>query len=84
VSYARKGLPGEAGGSDVYVYATALPGEDGGRELICADCALLNVSHHHEDSAAGMVAHLLAHRDEGHNVPQSAIDRLLSETGGAS
>lgn len=71
-------------GSDVYVYATAEPGDAGGRELTCADCALLNVSHHHEDSAAGMVAHLLAHRDDGHHVPQSAIDRLLSEVGEAS
>jgi hypothetical protein len=80
MSYARKGLDG----SEVYVYSTALPGEAGARELVCADCSLLNVSHHHEDSAAGMVAHLLAHRDEGHNVPQSAIDRLLGEAGQVS
>lgn len=38
-----------------------------------------NMGGHEEPDAAGMVAHLLAHRDEGHTVPQDAIDRLLAE-----
>lgn len=49
----------------------------------CHECALLGApigyTSHIEWDPAGMVAHLLAHRDEGHTVPQFAIDRLLAE-----
>jgi hypothetical protein len=75
MSYARKGL----NGSDVYVYRTGLPSSP--CELICADCALLTVSHHTEEIEAGMLAHLAQHTAAGHHVPPAAIDRLTRESG---
>lgn len=75
MSYARKGL----NGSDVYVYRTGLPSSP--CELVCADCALLTVSHHIEESETGMLAHLARHTAAGHRVPVAAIDRLTRESG---
>lgn len=68
VSYARWGCDG----SDVYVFAT-------GDYFVCCDCKL------HGDTDATckdeglMIAHLLEHRDAGHVVPESAIERLKQE-----
>lgn len=68
MSYARKGP-----GSDVYVMRVS--------RFWCLTCSLdkEHAADHSEPDAASMVAHLLAHRDEGHAVPQGAIDRLLVE-----
>lgn len=67
MSYSRKCLE-----SDVYVF-------DDSVDWVCHECALSGGANHKESTPPGMLAHLLAHRERGHMVPQSAMDRLASE-----
>lgn len=67
MSYARFGW----GNSDVYVYA------DVNGYLCCCACRLQEEWRHF--STDDMLAHLNAHRAEGHTVPQDCIDDLAED-----
>ena len=59
----------DADGSDVYVFDDV----EGG--ITCCACRL-GRSHEYNSDEAGMIAHLLEHREAGHTVPESTLDRL--------
>lgn len=88
MSYARWGLEG----SDVYVYASERYDPDVRRvvqQWVCCGCLLEEdaaptPSHalpndHVVTSLGALHNHLIAHRDAGHVVPQSALDRIADE-----
>ena len=60
-------------GSDVYVY------EDWRGFLVCCGCGLSANKETQSSLRSEMIAHLKAHLDVGHKVPQSAFEELESE-----
>ncbi len=73
MSYARFGCDG----SDVYVYGS----NDGKREfLVCCGCNLGGGAIVSCRTEAEMIAHLLAHREAGHTVPEYTLERLREES----
>ncbi len=68
MSYVRKGL----NGSDVYVWSDGIC-------YVCQECDINGAMNYVAYTPSEMIEHLMEHRSNGYNVPDSAIEKLKNE-----